>query len=105
MSTIIETGIQATTDSYLELEAKIATKTARVGVIGLGYAGLPLALTLSDAGFHVTGIDIDSTRVDSITAGRSYITDVKDEELRRATAKNGFQATVDASEICNLDTI
>src|SRR2546421_962522 len=102
MSTIIENDVTSRTDAYLELEAKIQTKTARFGVIGLGYVGLPLGLTLSDAGFNVTGIDIDTNRVDAIVAGRSYITDVSDNELQQAIEENRFRATTDLSEIRNL---
>src|SRR2546423_7670549 len=99
MSTIIENDVTNRTDAYLELEAKIKTKTARFGVIGLGYVGLPLGLTLSDAGFNVTGIDIDTNRVDAIAAGRSYITDISDQELQQAQKENRFRATTDLSEI------
>src|SRR5262245_6933598 len=105
MSTTIENDEAAKTDAYLELEAKIATKTDRFGVIGLGYVGLPLALTLNDSGFDVTGIDIDTNRVGSILDGRSYITDVPDGELRKALLEGRFRATTDLSEIANVDAI
>src|ERR1051325_6664705 len=99
MSTIIENDVAATkADSYEELERRIKTKQARVGVIGLGYVGLPLALTLNEAGFDVTGIDIDTNRVDAILAGRSYITDISNKQLQRATAAKRFRATTDLSE-------
>jgi len=105
MSTTIENDVTLATDAYLELEAKITTKTARFGVIGLGYVGLPLGLTLSDAGFDVTGIDIDTNRIDSIVAGRSYITDIGDQELQKAISEKRFRATTDLSEIRNLDAV
>ena len=105
MSTIIENGLRTKTDAYIELEAKIATRSARFGVIGLGYVGLPLALTLSDAGFRVTGIDIDTNRVGAIVAGRSYITDVSDRELGQAKAQQRFRATVDLGDIRDLDAV
>ena len=105
MSTTIENDVTPATDAYLELEAKITKKTARFGVIGLGYVGLPLGLTLSDAGFNVTGIDIDTNRIDSIVAGRSYITDIGDQELRKAMSEKRFRATTDLSEIRNLDAV
>src|SRR5437588_711698 len=104
-TTFIENETVIKGDAYLELEAKIRTKTARFGVIGLGYVGLPLGLTLSAAGFNVTGIDIDTKRVDAIAAGRSYITDVTDDELRQAKSENRFRATTDLSEIHNLDAV
>ena len=105
MSTIIENDVVVKAGAYVELENRIRTKQARFGVIGLGYVGLPLALTLSEAGFNVTGIDIDTNRVDAIVAGRSYITDVSDKELRSATLAKRFAATTDLSEIRNLDAV
>src|SRR5947207_10227947 len=106
MSTIIENEIVGTeTDSYDELERRIKTKQARFGVIGLGYVGLPLGLTLNDAGFDVTGIDIDTNRIAAINAGRSYITDVGNEELQRAISEKRFRATSDLSSIASLDAI
>src|SRR5438128_8387472 len=106
MSTIIENDVDTTkTDSYDELERRIKTKQARFGVIGLGYVGLPLALTLSEAGFDVTGFDIDTNRVDAIVAGRSYITDVTDEELQKATRGKRLRATTHLPELRNLDAV
>lgn len=104
-TTIIENEGAVKTDAYLELEAKINTKQARFGVIGLGYVGLPLALTLSESGFDVTGIDIDTNRIAAINQGRSYITDISEEELQRAVATKRFRATSDLSEIARLDAI
>jgi UDP-N-acetyl-D-glucosamine dehydrogenase len=106
MNTIIENDVLATeTDSYQQLETRIKTKQARFGVIGLGYVGLPLALTLNEAGFDVVGIDIDTNRVDAILAGRSYITDISDKELQKAAAQKRFRATTNLSEIRNLDAV
>ena len=56
-----------------ELLNRLESRTARIGVIGLGYVGLPLSLLLSEAGFKVTGFDIDSGKVADLEAGRSYI--------------------------------
>src|SRR5437867_8120418 len=105
MSTIVETDVDVKGEAYFQLETRIKSKTARFGVIGLGYVGLPLGLTLSEAGFNVTGIDIDTNRVDAIVAGRSYITDVSDKELQRAKDEDRFRATTDLSEIRNLDAV
>src|SRR5213593_91912 len=106
MSTIIENEIVGTeTDSYDEIERRIKTKQARFGVIGLVYVGLPLALTLNEAGFDVTGIDIDTNRVDAIVAGRSYITDISDKELQKAAHEKRFRATTDLSAIRDLDAV
>src|SRR5215813_1338534 len=105
MSTIIETDVDVKGEAYFQLENRIKSKTASFGVIGLGYVGLPLALTLSEAGFDVTGIDIDTNRVDAIVAGRSYITDVTDEELQKATREKRLRATNHLPELRNLDAV
>src|SRR5215831_11224263 len=105
MSTIIDKEVATKADAYIELENRLRTRQARFGVIGLGYVGLPLGLTLSDAGFAVTGIDIDTNRVDAIVAGRSYITDICDKDLRKAISSGRFRATTDLSEIRDLDAV
>jgi len=105
MSTIIDNEVATKGDAYIELENRLKTKQARFGVIGLGYVGLPLGLTLSEAGFDVTGIDIDTNRVDAIVQGRSYITDVGDRELQKAIREKRFRATTDLSQIRNLDAV
>ncbi len=90
------------------LRQKIASKQARVGVIGLGYVGLPLAVELAKAGYEVTGIDIDAGKVKALMAGRSYIQDVPSKEVAalvgkgRLTATDAFHAlkTLDTATIC-----
>jgi len=62
---------------------RIRTKQARIGVIGLGYVGLPLAVELAHAGFTVTGFDVDKHKTDQINAGKSYIPDVPEARLPR----------------------
>src|SRR5215467_11351234 len=105
MSTIVENEVPIKTEAYVELETKIATKTAAFGVIGLGYVGLPLGLTFSEAGFNVTGIDIDTKRIEAILAGRSYITDVDEKDIQEATRNKRFRVTGDLSVIRNLDAV
>ena len=87
------------------LQEKIKTRTARVGVVGLGYVGLPLALEFANAGFSVTGIDIQKEKVARLNWGDSYIQDVSSEALSRVVADNRFRATTDFSVIADLDTI
>src|SRR5688572_28573955 len=84
---------------------KIRRREARCGEIGLGYVGLPLALQFARAGFEVTGIDLDERKIDAIAAGRSYIVDTKDEEIREQVQRGKFRATSDFSAIRDLDTI
>ena len=99
------TDSKVRTKAYQELEERIKTRQARCGVIGLGYVGLPLGLTLHQAGFDVTGIDIDANRVQGINDGTSYITDISDAELKAALTKGSFRATSNLSVIGDLDAI
>ena len=83
---------------------RLETRTAKIGVIGLGYVGLPLSLLLSEAGFKVTGFDIDEKKVTDLEAGRSYIFRIPAEEIQSAR-KHGFTATTDFSELSEQDAI
>jgi UDP-N-acetyl-D-glucosamine dehydrogenase len=82
---------------------RITNKQARIGVIGLGYVGLPLAVEFARAGFDVTGFDVDSSKVSEINAGRSYIPDVAQKELADAVAARRLRATTDMSELAQMD--
>lgn len=84
---------------------KIRSKTARVGVVGLGYVGLPLAVEFAKAGFHVTGIDVSAGKVDQINKGVSYIQDVPTTELAELVRKGLLKATTDFAIVQELDTI
>jgi UDP-N-acetyl-D-glucosamine dehydrogenase len=88
-----------------ELEQKICDRSAKVGVIGLGYVGLPLMLEMAKAGFQVTGIDIDRQRVDAVNAGISYVLDVPSETLLSFVAEEKIKATQALATVENLDTI
>ena len=87
------------------LAGKIKDKTARVGVIGLGYVGLPLAMEFARAGFHVTGIDVQESKIDQLKAGISYVQDVPTETVRKYVDEGRFDSTTDFSVIEQLDTI
>ena len=87
------------------LAERIKSRTARVGVVGLGYVGLPLAVEFAKAGFHVTGIDVVASKVDQINQGHSYIQDIHTEELRSLVDSKRLDATTDFSVIADLDTI
>ena len=65
-----------------QLRAKIKSREARVGVVGLGYVGLPLAVEFAHAGFNVTGIDIDQNKVSALNSGTSYIQDIPTSTLK-----------------------
>jgi UDP-N-acetyl-D-glucosamine dehydrogenase len=87
-----------------EAIAKFSSKTANIGVIGLGYVGLPLALLFSEEGFQVTGFDIDSTKVGMLSNSRSYICRIPETEIALARDR-GFQATTDFTFISDMDAI
>lgn len=89
----------------MELKERIRTRTARIGVIGLGYVGLPLAVEFAKQGFDVTGFDVDGWKVAEINAGRSYIGDVKTEDVAATTAANRLRATTDMSKLHDMDVI
>jgi UDP-N-acetyl-D-glucosamine dehydrogenase len=83
---------------------RLEARTARIGVIGLGYVGLPLSLLLSEAGFKVTGFDIDTKKVTDLEAGRSYIFRIPAIEIQSAR-QHGFTATTDFSHLSDQDAI
>ena len=87
-----------------ELNQRISCRQARVGVIGLGYVGLPLALLYVGQKFSVTGFDIDQRKVDALTAGKSYIYRIPEEEIQEARSK-GLIATSDFSQLAAMDVI
>jgi UDP-N-acetyl-D-glucosamine dehydrogenase len=84
---------------------KINNRTARTGVVGLGYVGLPLAVELAKAGYRTTGIDLDARKIQAIGEGRSYIPDVATEDVRALGAAGTLEATTDFSVVEALDTI
>ncbi len=88
-----------------ELIGKIQDKSAKIGVIGLGYVGLPLAVDKAIAGYEVTGFDIQQKRVDMVNQGINYIGDVVDEELRQVVSDGRLRATTDYDEIKDLDIV
>jgi len=95
----------ATTDYKAQLLTRIADRTARVGIIGIGYVGLPLAMVFAEAGFRVTGIDVSAERVAALNAGRSHIEDVPSAQLARLVAEGRFDATTDYAVLADLDAI
>ena len=87
------------------LKEKIEDRSARIGVIGLGYVGLPLAMEFIRAGFKVTGIDIDEYKIKQLKKGNNYIQDVSNRELKIAVNNGQFQAIDDFSVLSELDTV
>src|ERR1035437_9471591 len=87
------------------LEEKIRTRRARVGIVGLGYVGLPLAVEFAKAGFTVTGIDVIEEKVRRVNAGDSYVGDIPNSTLAPLVQSGKLRATTDFSAVLELDTI
>ena len=87
------------------LLAKIESRRARTGVVGLGYVGLPLLVELAKAGFHSTGIDLDARKIQAIQDGRSYIPDVSTADVLALKRAGKLDATTDFAVVAQLDTI
>jgi UDP-N-acetyl-D-glucosamine dehydrogenase len=84
---------------------RIRSRQAHIGVIGLGYVGLPLAVELAHAGFHVTGFDTDTGKTSQINAGKSYIPDVPESDLAGCVRAGTLKATTDMRELGGMDAI
>jgi UDP-N-acetyl-D-glucosamine dehydrogenase len=84
---------------------KLKNKEARIGILGLGYVGLPLAVVFAEAGFHVTGIDPDTRKVDTLSKGISYIPDVKTETIAKIVKSGHLTATTDFSVLKEIDAV
>jgi UDP-N-acetyl-D-glucosamine dehydrogenase len=88
-----------------QLEVAIRNKTAVVGVVGLGYVGLPLVQAFIKAGFHTMGFDIDQAKVDLLLAGKTYISHVKPEWIRDCLKDRTFTPTADMSRLSEADAL
>jgi UDP-N-acetyl-D-glucosamine dehydrogenase len=92
-------------ETRLELKEKIQKKQARIGIIGLGYVGLPLAVEFAKAGFEVTGFDVDVAKTSAINKGHSYIGDVSSEDVAETVKAGKLKATDDMSKLHDMDVI
>ncbi|HUS15287.1 MAG TPA: nucleotide sugar dehydrogenase [Chloroflexia bacterium] len=93
------------TDFRSQLLARFASREAHVAIIGLGYVGLPLAVALAEAGYRVTGIDLDARKIDAIARGESYIEDVASETLARWVQSGRLGATSDIAVLRECDAV
>ena len=91
--------------SFHSLADRNDAHSARVVIVELGYVGLPFAMTFGRAGFEVTGIDLDPSKVSALKSGRSYITDLADSEIRTAIEERRFTVTSDLNCISGLDSV
>ena len=88
-----------------QLLDKINNKTAKVGVVGLGYVGLPLAVEKAHAGYQTIGFDVQDKKVNMVNEGKNYIGDVVDETLKKLVEDGSLRATTDFSFVKDVDTI
>ena len=88
-----------------DLIRKIETRQAHAGVVGLGYVGLPLVVELAHAGFNVTGIDVQASKVEAINRGESYVQDVPTSVLKPLVEAGKIRATTDFAAVADVDTI
>ena len=94
-----------TTGALIQLAKRIAARRARIGILGLGYVGLPLAVEFAREGFSVIGIDLDGARVNGVNRARSYILDVLSEDLRAMRRMRRLRATSSFDVLRSLDAI
>jgi UDP-N-acetyl-D-glucosamine dehydrogenase len=100
MSSLAQTGLKSVQD----FQSRIENRTANIGIIGLGYVGLPLALLFNEQRFPVTGFDIDAQKVNTLNTSGSYIYRIPSTEIAAARA-HGFSATDDYSRVHEMDAI
>jgi UDP-N-acetyl-D-glucosamine dehydrogenase len=87
------------------LRQRLAEHTARIGIIGLGYVGLPLAVAFGEAGFEVVGFDVDAAKVERLNGGASYIRHIPSQSIGKLVKQGRFRATADYSELRALDAV
>jgi UDP-N-acetyl-D-glucosamine dehydrogenase len=104
MHTVISVPSSNATILKAEAIARLQSRTGTVGIIGLGYVGLPLALLFAEEGFRVTGFDIDQNKIDMLASSRSYMCRIPETEVRLAKDR-GFQATTDFARISGMDAV
>ena len=92
-------------DVFNKLQASIESHTSKVGIVGLGYVGLPLIDAYVNAGFEVIGFDVDQSKVDALNAGRSYIAHISSAVIQNWLDKKQFDATTDMSRLSEADVV
>ena len=92
-------------DNVELLRGRIARREAKIGVLGLGYVGLPLVVEFAKAGFHVIGFDVTKSKVDAVNRGVSYIPDVPTSEVAALRKAGKIEATTDMGRIAELDAV
>ena len=101
----MSTATQPSVSVLEQFKSKVDARTAKIGVVGLGYVGLPLVLLFSEQKFGITGFDIDARKVDSLNSGKSYIVRITAGRSERRARKQGFKATAEYAKIADMDAV
>jgi len=98
-------GVELSVNDLRNIENRIKDKSAEIGIVGLGYVGLPLALAFAEAGFNITGIDTEEGRVNRINRGISYLLDIESDRLKKWVSSGKLKATTKSSVMRRVDVI
>src|SRR3954466_11404746 len=100
----MSTATQPSVSVLEQFKSKVDARTAKIGVVGLGYVGLPLVLLFSEQKFLITGFDIDPRKIEALNSGKSYIVRITEGEVG-AAREQGFKATAEYAKIAEMDAV
>ncbi|HXH47939.1 MAG TPA: nucleotide sugar dehydrogenase [Terriglobia bacterium] len=104
-TTLLAKSLDEQNDVLRQFQDRVRQRTARVGVVGMGYVGLPIALLFAKKNFHTTGFDIDPAKIESLRQGTSYIKHIPDSEIEEEIQRNQFLPTTDFTRLSAMDAI
>jgi len=104
-TTLLAKSMDAQSDILKRFQTRVQERTARVGVVGMGYVGLPIALLFAKKGFQTTGFDIDPVKIDSLRQGKTYIKHIPEAEIAQEIQQSHFLPTTDFAELRDMDAI
>ena len=104
-TSMLAKSADAQSDILRQFQARVKERTAQVGVVGMGYVGLPIALLFAKKGFPTTGFDIDPAKIDSLCHGNSYIKHIPEDEIAQEVQEGRFHPTTDFAKLRDMDAI
>jgi UDP-N-acetyl-D-glucosamine dehydrogenase len=104
-TTLLAQSVDAHSDILTRFQKRVQVRTAQVGVVGMGYVGLPIALLFAKKGFQTTGFDIDQAKIDSLRSGNSYIKHIPKREIAEGVQFGQFHPTTDFAKLRDMDAI
>jgi UDP-N-acetyl-D-glucosamine dehydrogenase len=104
-TTLLAQSVDAHSDILTRFQTRVQDSTAQVGVVGMGYVGLPIALLFAKKGFQTTGFDIDPVKIDSLRRGNSYIKHIPESEIAQEVQLGLFHPTSDFEKLRDMDAI